>query len=344
MTQLYLHPEIEDYFVEYDFAEVRRSRADGGPDDLRRRIMQDYVAEKCVLLRNVQVDYDRDFIGRVQFPPTWQFKKFSSRALESAKPLAKSPAKQQVCNELFGGDLHLYGRFEREVRAVNASLRRLLGEILRHHRVTADDITWRHTETRVENLHFDIDQDSGTFESVRLYYNMDDIPRLWHTSHQLSEIIAAYYEELELAALRGAPLERLLQVLSHRLFGNWSSRGREQFPRHMVLFEPGDVWICDGRTVPHQVIYGRKVISSFYRLDPAALPAWHPSLAAKLAHAHAEREAGRAPSPRARNIRGYAFPFSGAGPKPPPGVSHPDLKAEWDKLYRESLQPRLVRL
>jgi hypothetical protein len=112
----------------------------------------------------------------------------------------------------------------------------------------------------------------------------------------------------------------------------------------MVLFEPGDIWICDGRTLPHQVIYGRRVASSFYRLDNAALPPWHPSLASLVRQVHQARAAG-APLPApARNMRGYAYPFKGGGPKPPPGVSHPDLKANWDKLYEESLQPKLVRL
>ncbi len=344
MTQLYLHPDIEDYFVEYDFDAVRRSPADGGPQDLRRRVMEDYVGEACIVLRNVRIDYDRDFINRIEFPPTWYFKKFPSRVVEGQKPLARSVAKQEICRDLFKGDAGLFAKFESEVRTVNGALRKVLGELLRHHRVSADDITWRHTETRVENLHFDIDKDSAQFESVRLYLNMDDIPRLWHTSHPLSQILAAYYQELNLAETASEPLERLLQILSLRLFGNWSSRGREQFPRHMVLFEPGDVWICDGRTVPHQVIYGRRVASSFYRLDSAALPAWHPSLASKVRQVHEAYAAGTAPAAPSRNMRGYAYPFIGAGPKPPPGVSHPDLKANWDRLYEESLQPKLVRL
>jgi hypothetical protein len=344
MTQLYLHPDIEDYFVEYDFEALRRSPADGGPQDLRRRLMEDYVGEKCIVLRGVKVDYDRAFVDGIRFPPTWFFKKFPSRVMEAPKPLSRSEAKQEICRDLFDGDAGLFGRFEAEVRAVNSALRAVLDEILRHHRVTADDITWRHTETRVENLHFDIDKDAAGFESVRLYLNMDDIPRLWHMSHPLSQILAAYYDELDLAQTASEPLERLLQILSLRLFGNWGSRGREQFPRHMVLFEPGDIWICDGRTLPHQVIYGRRVASSFYRLDSAALPAWHPSLASLVRKAHEARAAGPPFPAPARNMRGYAYPFKGGGPKPPPGVSHPDLKANWDRLYQESLQPRLVRL
>ena len=342
MTQVYLHPDISDYFVEYDFGEVARSPCNGGPEDLRRQVMQDYVGEKCILLRNVRIDYDQDFISKVNFPPTWYFKKFPSKVVERDKPLAKSDAKKALCRDLFGGDAGLFHRFEGEVRAVNSGIRRVLDELLRHHRTLATDIIWRHTETRVENLHFDIDQDSAAFESVRLYLNMDDIPRLWHTSHELKRILPAYYDELELKALADRPLETLLQALSLRLFGNWASRGREQFPRHMVLFEPGDVWICDGRTVPHQVIYGRRVASSFYRLDSAALPAWHPSLASKVDAVHEARRAGAHPA--AEDLTGYAYPFGPGGPKPPPGVSHPDLKNDWDKLYEESIQPKLVRL
>jgi hypothetical protein len=343
MTQVYLHPDIADYFVEYDFTEVRRSPADGGANDLRRRIMEDYVAEKCILLRNVRIDYDKTFMGGVQFPPTWLYKKFPSRVVERPKPLWRSEPKQELCRDLFGGDGGRYRKFEREVRAVNDGIRAVLDEVLRHHAVSATDIIWRHTETRVENLHFDIDKDSADFESVRLYLNMDDIPRIWHTSHPLSQILAAYYDELELAKLRGQPLERLLQVMSQRVFGNWASRGREQFPRHMALFEPGDMWIVDGRTLPHQVIYGRRVASSFYQLDSAALPAWHPTLASKIEAAHADRASGVA-APAAANMKGYAYPFDTGGPKPPPGVSHPDLKTDWDKFYADSIQAKLVRL
>ena len=343
MTQLYLHPAIEDYFVEYDMGSVRRSPADGGPQDLRRRLMEDYVAEKCILLRGASIDYDRAFVGSMKFPPTWFFKKFPSHALERPKPLERDPVKQDLCRQLFGGDSGLFRKFEAEVRAFNAGVRGLLGELLRHHKVTAGDIIWRHTETRVENLHFDIDDGAADFESVRFYLNMDDAPRIWHTSHPLSRLLDAGYNELGLQAFEGQPLERLLQVLSQRLFGNWASRGREQFPRHMVLFEPGDIWICDGRTVPHQVIYGRRVASSFYRLDKAALPPWHPSLADKVATVHGARRSGAAPTGGLDAIRGYAWPFAEGGPKAPPGVPRRDLKADWDKLYEESIQPKLVR-
>lgn len=345
MTQIYPHPLIEDHFVEYDFNDVRASPADGGPGDLRRRLMEDYVGEKCILLRNIAIDYDRALVAGIRFPQTWSFKKFASRVVEAPTDVADDPAKQDLAAEIFGGDRGAYRAFEHEVRTVNLGIRTALDEILRGYRITKRDIVWRHTETRVENLHFDIDKDAGTFESVRFYYNMDDVPRIWHTTHGLRTLMAHYYDELHLETMADLPLERLLHVLSVRLFGNWQSRGREQFPRHMALFEPGDVWIVDGRTVPHQVIYGRRVAGTFYRLDQAGLPSWHEPLAKTVAGIHAAHAEGRAPRRDARyDMRGYVYPFAGEGPTPPPGREKVSLKTEWSSIYDESMRKTLVRL
>ncbi len=344
MTQIYAHPEIEDHFVEYDLAEIRRSPADGGSGDLRQALMRDYVGEKCILLRGVKIDYDRAFINAIRFPHTWTFKKFASRAVESPLPLKLDPTKREICRDLFNGDAGRYRKFEDEVRTVNKGIRGALDEILRGYRVSKRDISWRHTETRVENLHFDIDKNADEFESVRLYYNMDDAPRIWHTTHGLSQLLAHYYDQLDLKTMADKPLERLLHVLSVRLFGNWQSRGREQFPRHMALFEPDDIWIVDGRTVPHQVIFGRRVASTFYRLDPSGLPAWHKPLGKQIAQLHADHAAGRKPAPVSWDMRGYTFPFEGDGPKPPRGTAHGNLKEDWGTIYDESIQQKLVRL
>ncbi len=345
MTQIYPHPAIEDHFVEYDMEAVRKSPADGGPNDLRQKLMQDYVGEKCVLLRKVKVDYDRAFVNQIRFPHTWAFKKFASRAVESPIPFKLDPTKREICRELFGGDAGRYRKFEEELKRVNAAIRGALDEILKSYRVSKRDIVWRHTETRVENLHFDIDKNADDFESVRLYYNMDDAPRIWHTTHGLSKLLAHYYDDLELRNAANLPLERLLHIVSVRLFGNWQSRGREQFPRHMALFEPDDIWVVDGRTVPHQVIYGRRVISSFYRLEQSGLPAWHKPLGQTIKALHASHAAGHGATPDPRDdMRGYAYPFGPDGPPPPRGTPHGNLKEDWEKIYAESIQQRLVRL
>jgi hypothetical protein len=341
MTQLYLHPLIEDYFAEYDFAAVRRSPADGGATDLRRKLMEDYAAGKIVLLRGVRIDYDRRFVSALEIPASWEAKKLQTRIMERRKPFWASRAKRRACRELFGGDMLKYLKFQNQVRAVNGALREVLGELLVHHRVSQTEFVWRLTETRVENLHFDVDQGAGAFEAVRLYVNMDDIPRIWQTGHPLRRLFFAYREALGLDRLAAGTPEKLLSVLNGRLFGPWSTRGREPAPHHVVLFEPGDVWLCDGRRTPHQVLYGRRVVSSFYRLDNAALPPWSPPLADEL-----RRWAAAPPEPDAApGIEGFRAPLPPGGP--PEASGQPDLKAlrlDWRAAQDAGVQPRLVRL
>jgi hypothetical protein len=112
----------------------------------------------------------------------------------------------------------------------------------------------------------------------------------------------------------------------------------------MALFEPNDVWIVDGRTVPHQVLYGRRVASTFYRLDQNGLPSWHPSLKSLVSDAHAAWADGRSGVSAPYDMQGYHFPFSAGGPPSKAGARAYDLKREWETMYKESIQEGLVRL
>jgi hypothetical protein len=346
MTQVFLHPAVADYFAEYDFREVLASPADGSPADLRRRVMEDYVAEKVILLRHVRADHDRAPLWQVRFPQLWQYKKFQAEELESGLvPARLDPKKRDLCQQVFQGDWGRFHAFEQAFKQVNATLRGVLRELLRSYHVLADAVVWRCAETRVENLHFDLDKGSDQIESVRAYWNIDDIPRIWHTSHALTTLMTSFYDELELQRLAGEPVEEQLRELTVRLLGSWWSRGREQTPRHMALFEPDEIWLSDGRTVPHQVIYGRRVVSTFIRLDMERLPAWHQSLAVRMAQLHRTLQArpagARLPD---QALKGFSIPFGKGGPPRPAGVRKLDLKTEWEELFRESVQQRLVRM
>jgi hypothetical protein len=343
MTQLYLDQRVEDHFVEYDVSAVLATPAAEGAQALRRRVMEDYVGEKVILLRNCRIDYDQAFINTLRFPQTWSYKKFNTAVVEDEEPLRSSHAKQAICREVFGGDKGKYRKLESELRSVNAGIRRITDSLLAGYVITSKDIVWRHTETRLENLHVDLDKDSESIESVRLYFNMDDIPRIWHTTHSLSRLVRHYYRVLDLAALADQPLERFLQTLSLRLFGSWRSRGRERFPHHVAMFEPGDVWLSDGRTVPHQVIYGRRTVSTFYRLDRGRLPAWHPSLAQRVSAWHDEPRNTDDLAESAADA-GFPEPFGPGGPPLPPSTRKVSLRDDWERLVLESVQPTLVRL
>ncbi|HEX2875376.1 MAG TPA: hypothetical protein VHP33_29195, partial [Polyangiaceae bacterium] len=294
-------------------------------------------------LRNCRIDYDQAFVNTLRFPQTWSYKKFDSAVMEDTSPLRQNPTKQAICSEVCGGDKGKYRKFESELRCINAGIRRITDSLLAGYGVRQKAIVWRHTETRLENLHVDIDQDSENIESVRLYFNMDDVPRIWHTTHPFSRLMRHYYRALDLAAFADQPLEQLLKSVSLRLFGTWRTRGRERFPHHVAMFEPGDFWLSDGRTVPHQVVYGRRTVSTFYRLDQSRLPPWHPSLVERVRALHGALRAADDLGESA-SLAGVPEPYGPAGPPLPPTTRKVSLKADWERHALESVQPTLVRL
>jgi hypothetical protein len=256
---------------------------------------------------------------------------------------------REFCNDVFNGDWTRHFAFQEAFKAVNDTMRGVLDELFRGYAFTKTSIIWRLAETRVENLHFDIDRDSNTTEAIRLYMNVDDAPRIWHTTHGLSELVRRYYRELDLARFSTGPCERLVKELSIRLFGGWQFRGREQFPRHNILFEPMDVWLVDGRRVPHQVAFGRRVVSTFFLAEQNGLPPHHRSFGEQVRDLHAQMQ--RAPDPdkytgarQDGSIVPYppAFPAGGAPSVVP--EANTNLKDNWDEIYSRSVQQKIVRL
>jgi hypothetical protein len=121
---------------------------------------------------------------------------------------------------------------------------------------------------------------------IRLYFNLDDIPRIWYTSATFTTTARQWYDKLDLSRFRSQPYDKLLKELTTKVFGDWHMRGKDKVPRHLVLFEPGDVWLSDGRLVSHQVIYGRRVVSTLFIANLDGVPEPKNTFAQKVADLH----------------------------------------------------------
>jgi hypothetical protein len=73
MARLFKHKDVEDYFATFDYATK-------DPAELPK-VVKLYEAGKVIVLENARVDFDRDFIGSVEFPNEDPFKKFKFRPL-----------------------------------------------------------------------------------------------------------------------------------------------------------------------------------------------------------------------------------------------------------------------
>jgi hypothetical protein len=283
MTQIFINPEIEDYFVEHDFGGARN-----GNDEVRQSIVEDFSNEKIILLRNLRLDADLTFLRGVTFYQKWKWKKLALSSFEAipAKQRKENPQIVDFVQEIFSGDWGRFSYFLEQATLIKSQIRAAVHNIFANYRFSQRHIIWRFTETRVENLHFDIDRNCDNFELVRLYFNLDDIPRIWYTSATFTATAREWYEKLNLSRFRSEPYDKLLKELTTKVFGDWHMRGKDKVPRHLVLFEPGDVWLSDGRLVSHQVIYGRRVVSTLFIANLDGVPEPKKTFAQKVADLH----------------------------------------------------------
>jgi hypothetical protein len=104
-----------------------------------------------------------------------------------------------------------------------------------------------------------------------MFVNLDVVPRIWHTSHSLEDLLERFGHVLtdhELATLGPSALMRLL---NQRVYGGLSKAGQDGQPRHTAFFLPGEVWMVDSRRISHQIFYGRRALSLDYFATPESM-------------------------------------------------------------------------
>src|SRR5882672_7366478 len=119
MTQLFVHPEIDDYFVEYDFREVKADRR------IQQKIVEAYYSEKVILLRQVKFDADLKFLRGVGFYQKWKWKKLALSNFESIPPEQhrEVPEITEFVREVFEGDWARFKYFLEQAKLVNDQIR-----------------------------------------------------------------------------------------------------------------------------------------------------------------------------------------------------------------------------
>ncbi len=268
---------LPDYFRERRWADVRERRF--GDESA----LGDFLNERIGVIWGYDLSVlDLDFLSNLSFPQTWEFKK-----LNVADILVPSGAHvtELVLQQGFHGERASYARFLEQMQHLQDVVQELLGAILPRRPDALLTLT-RFSETRMENLHFDIDQASDDHEGFRLYINLDRAPRIWATSYQMGELVRQGGRRLIQGIDAAAPAETLVKRVTTRAYGGWNQRATERIaPRHLVYIEPGDIFVIDGRSVSHQVMSGHRVFTLYAKLGHTANPELRPTFAEKIRRA-----------------------------------------------------------
>lgn len=286
MVDVFLDKRLDDYFTSYDWREIERS------DSARDAVMSDFVSEKIATIHGLDTSaLDFAFLETVRFPQTWKMKKFRFKDLLDQVRANKDTAElfQFVLQDVFNGDEGRFRHFADQLATVERIADNLLDRLLGGLKAETKIMVTRFSETRMENLHYDMDAGSDDHEAFRLYINLDAYPRIWSTSYPLTALLRKGGKRLVDGIDAALPSETILKRAVGRAFGGWNQRATERLaPRHQIYFDPGDCWIVDGRSVSHQVLSGYRVLSIYVKIPHAENPSLKPTFADKIREALAD--------------------------------------------------------
>lgn len=330
MVDVFLDKRLDDYFCAHEWSDISTE------DAARDAVINDYLNERIAVLHGLDTNrIDFKFLETVRFPQTWGMKKFQLTDLLMVARMGKRGGLYaQVLEESFDGDQGRFDYFLGQLEIIEGIAQRLLDRLLGGLTVGTKIMVTRFSETRMENLHYDIDQDSDDHEAFRLYINLDAYPRIWSTSYQVTRLFREGGERLLGGLDPNEKSEIILKRAIGRAYGGWNQRATERrAPRHQVYFDPGDVWIVDGRTVSHQVLSGHRVLSIYAKIPHAENPGLRPTFSEKLRGAFAE---------------GLKVPLGQETAKvnyfPPAAItSAPNLREEWAEVFGQTRSGRIRR-
>jgi hypothetical protein len=285
MVDVFLDKRLDDYFTAHEWSSV------AADDSARDAVFADYLNERIAVLHGLDTDrIDFKFLETVRFPQTWGMKKFRfTDLLAVARTGERDGLYAQVLNDSFAGDQGRFEYFLGQLEIIESIAETLLDRLLGGLTVGTKLLVSRFSETRMENLHYDMDQNSDDHEAFRLYINLDAYPRIWSTSYTMSRLFREGGQRLLGGIDPNEKAEIILKRAVGRAYGGWNQRATERrAPRHQIYFDPGDVWIVDGRSVSHQVLSGHRVLSIYAKIPHAENPGLTPTFTQKLRRAFAE--------------------------------------------------------
>lgn len=283
MATIVRHPDVEDYFVELTLDEIRK-RPDG--------ITDLYEANRLILLKDYRMPIDLDIfqamsgnITKVDNPRLRkQLKKLTStKFFEGAGPEftedehgggaygsfeTEDPVRRAVYDVLCNGDPELFARASTAMKTAHDTALELFSICFPTYEYFRVVPSVRLTTTLFENIHWDNHQIAEDFQQVRIFCNLDQRPRLWHTSHNFVTYAETLYEKHGLERFAGQDPNELNNYICGPILGGTANACKDSLPRHTIAFEPGEIWFGESRMISHQIFYGERAMVYMFFVSP----------------------------------------------------------------------------
>jgi len=261
------NPDVEDYFkILKPLASLEEYYEEYGD-----QIAKWYEEGKVIVFEKAPFKYNVSLLHEVEFPVGRNFQKIVTDDI--LEPITKKYASKDEPHSLSHvfRDTVAAGEFQNEVSGVNDQLRKFAKLLFPKYEFIADEnLLWRFNPTYPQGIHIDAySKKYNEVQTVRLFMNMDYIPRIWNSSHSLDVLLEKYYD------IYGKDIDRSLpnefnREFSRRIFGMVPSK--DNMPKHMALFAPGTLWMVNSLIIPHEIFFGRRMVSaSFFAKNESML-------------------------------------------------------------------------
>jgi hypothetical protein len=286
MATVKKHPGVSNYHMHYDVG--------SGHD--RRAMIESYESGKIVLLQNCGFAIDFDLFDRIDIPGhpdkfiqyliaklsmtdyldiLWGDEEafgsmiappFRRTHPEERKESGYQALKQYLRSTTFASPELRIG-LVRQMQSFQKDVLDLFERVFPEYTFSDYSINWRLTESRGESLHVDAYRTEKDFHQVKLFVNLDSAPRIWNTGEQMKTLVSRHYRDFGMDRYIGFEYHRFLEECDRVLFDPLNGP-RDCLQTHTTFFDRGDVWIAETRQIPHQIFFGRKMVSVQFYIPP----------------------------------------------------------------------------
>lgn len=255
---------VPDNILELDRKETIRDYAMAYGD----KIADAYEADQLVFFPYFPLPTDPRLFQHMSFPAEWKkvgvhsgltkdVLVFRNNTIEvdGEHPLVKS-----IGNAQFAA--YVQHQLSMAVVGIDAAVARLFPA---YRSLSLINCTFRFTETRDEGMHIDSFHDGVALPDqlkqkhrLKVFINIDSLPRQWRTSFDVWQILDRYSEQLP------HPLPNDLNVLNLKI--NQSGL-LATVPYHEINFPPLSAVVANSEVIAHQVLFGRRTIVAEYHCD-----------------------------------------------------------------------------
>lgn len=272
MALIIKNPKIDDYFLNVSYKDAIAGRSGIAPI---------YESGKFILLQDYKFEIDYDFLNSISLAEAQRaldgkdvtrIQKLSYKYIISLDPnRPQNRIQEAIFKNAFDGNINKFLYFQKQVKQGHKQVLKLFERLFPKYECFELSGTWRFTPTLFENLHWDNFPDMDDRHQARIFINIDNNPRIWHTSYQLEDFCRENYSQLNLHKFKESNPNDVINFMDKNVFGGMENRCLDGFERHCIAFEQGDIWLADSRLISHQIYQGNRAIIYMFHIKPESM-------------------------------------------------------------------------